>query len=133
MQEIRMRTIELLTADVVFNEKQPHAQSLHTNQEARALRFAFLPEQSIRAHKASHSPIHLIILKGKGVFAGKDGLERECGPGMMVVFDAGETHTVRALEEELVFVSIYNGVPTTYESEHRRMLQEEDMMNHPHD
>ncbi len=44
-----MRTIELL-AGVEFNEKRPQAQSLHSNQEARSLRFAFLPGQSIKTH-----------------------------------------------------------------------------------
>ena len=126
-----MRTIELLTG-VEFNEKRPHAQSLHSNQEARALRFAFLPGQSIRAHEAPHSPVHLIILKGQGVFAGKDGVEQECGPGMMVVCDAGEIHTVRALDEELVYISVYLGVATTYESEHRKMVEAEEM-HHAHD
>ena len=126
-----MRTIELL-AGVEFKEKQPHAQSLHSNKEARALRFAFLPGQRIRAHDAPSSPVHLIVLQGKGVFSGRDGVERECGPGMMVVFDAGEIHTVRALDEDLVYVAIYNGVPPKYESEHRRMVEAEEM-NHPHD
>ncbi|GMQ78766.1 MAG: hypothetical protein BMS9Abin02_1301 [Anaerolineae bacterium] len=126
-----MRTIELL-AGVKFNEKQPHAQSLHSNKDARALRFAFLPGQSIKAHDAPHSPVHLMILQGKGVFTSQDGVERECGPGMMIIFDAGETHTVRALEEDLVYVSIYNGVPTTSESEHRKMVEAEEL-DHPHD
>ncbi len=74
----------------------------------------------------------MIILQGKGVFTGRDGVEQECGPGMMVVFDAGETHAVRALDEDLVYVSIYNGVPTTYESEHRKMAEAEETI-HPHD
>ena len=120
-----MKTIELLTG-VTFNEKRPHTQSLHSNKEARALRFAFLPGQSIKAHDAPSSPIHLIVLQGKGVFIAENGVERECGPGMMVVFDAGETHSVRALDEDLVYVSIYNGVPTSYESEHRKMVETEE-------
>lgn len=126
-----MKTVALL-ANVEFNEKRPRAQSLHSNKEARALRFAFLPGQSIKSHDAPHSPVHLIILQGKGIFIGGDGVERECAPGMLVVFDAGETHTVRALDEDLVYVSIYNGVPTSYESEHRKMVETEEM-NHPHD
>jgi len=126
-----MRTIELL-AGVEFNEKRPQAQSLHSNQEARALRFAFLPGQRIKTHDVPHSPVHLFIIQGKGVFTGQDGVEQECGPGMMVVFDAAETHTVRTLDEDLVYVSIYNGVPTTYESEHRKMVEVEEI-NHTHD
>ncbi|MDX1416978.1 MAG: hypothetical protein R3293_22430 [Candidatus Promineifilaceae bacterium] len=126
-----MRTFDLMSG-IEFKERQPHAQSLHSNEDARALRFAFLPGQSIRAHQSPHSPIHLVVLKGQGMFAGEDGLERQCGPGMMVAFEAAEMHTVRALDEELVFISIFNGVPTTYESEHRQMVEAEDE-NHAHD
>jgi len=125
-----MRTFELMRG-IEFNESQPHAQSLHSNKDARSLRFAFLPGQSIRAHQSPHSPIHLVILKGQGMFAGGDGAERQCGPGMMVAIEAGEMHTIRALDEELVFISIFNGVPTPYESEHRKMVEKE-TEGHPH-
>ncbi len=126
-----MKTIELLS-DVEFNEKQPHVQSLHSNREARALRFAFLPEQQIKRHDAPYSPVHVIVLQGKGVFAGEDGIEQVCGTGMMLIFNIGEPHTVRALDEDLVYVAIYNGVSTTYDSEHRKMVETEEV-NHTHD
>ncbi len=121
-----MRTFDLF-AGVEFNERNAHAESLHSNEEERALRFALLSEQEIKAHEAPHSPVHLIIIQGRGMFTGVDGVERECGEGMMVVFDAGETHSVRALDEKLVFIAILKENPAShlYDSEHRRMLEAE--------
>lgn len=119
-----MRTFNLYK-DIEFNERKAHAQSLHSNEEGRALRFALLPEQEIKDHEATHSPVHLVVLQGKGMFTGADGVERECEAGMMVVFDAGETHSVRALDDKLVYIAIYKENPAShlYESEHRQMLE----------
>lgn len=119
-----MRTFNLLT-DIKFNERNAHAESLHSNEEGRVLRFAFLPEQRLEAHTSPHSPVHLVVLQGRGNFAGADGVEHECSPGMMVAFDAGEGHTVRALDERLVYVAIYKENPAThlYTSEHRQMVE----------
>lgn len=127
-----MRTIELLE-DITFSERTAHAESLHSNEEGRVLRFAFLPEQEIATHEATHSPVHLVILQGRGVFTGADGVERECSEGMMVVFDSGEKHAVRALDEKLVYVAIYKESQPglKYESPHRQMLEAQSQQ-HPH-
>lgn len=96
-------------------------------ENGRALRFAFLPGQEIKVHEAPHSPVHLVVLQGRGLFAGADGVERECSQGMLVAFDAGETHSIRALDENLVFIAIFKENPAShlYDSEHRRMLEAE--------
>jgi hypothetical protein len=47
------------------------------------------------------------------MFAGSDGKQQRFGPNSLLVFDPGEHHTVRALDEELVFVSFLHGVPGT--------------------
>jgi len=125
-----MRTIELLK-DIEFDQRNPHAQLLHGNEEGRVLRFAFLPGQTLDPHQAPSSPIHLVILKGKGAFAGGDGVERICSEGMMVAFDAGESHSVRALDEELVFISVYKEAPGPHESEYRKQV-EAAREQHPH-
>lgn len=119
-----MRTIELLE-DITFNKRNAHAESLHSNEEGRALRFAFLPRQEIATHEAPHSPIHLVIVQGRGIFTGADGIERKCSEGMMVVFDSGEEHAVRALDEKLVYVAIYKESQPglKYESAHRQMVE----------
>jgi len=125
-----VRTFDLFEG-IKFNERNAHAESLHSNEEGRALRFAFLPGQRIELYESPHSPVHLIILQGRGMFTGADGVERECSKDMMVAFDAGETHTVRALDEKLVYIAIYKEVPTSYESEHRKMLEAQPQ-HHPH-
>lgn len=119
-----MRTIELVQ-NVTFNERNAHAESLHSNEEGRALRFALLPEQEIATHEAPSSPVHLVILRGRGLFTGADGVERECSQGMMVVFDSGEKHSVRALDEKLVYVAIYKESTSAlkYQSPHREMIE----------
>jgi quercetin dioxygenase-like cupin family protein len=128
-----MRTFELLK-DISYSEKNPHAESLHSNEEGRALRFAFLPGQILHAHDAPNSPVHIIILQGRGMFTDEDGIERECSDGMMVAFDAGESHSVRALDEKLVYMAIYKENPAThqYESEHRKMMEAQPQ-HHSHD
>jgi quercetin dioxygenase-like cupin family protein len=127
-----MRTFDLFEG-IEFNERNAHAESLHSNEEGRALRFAFLPGQRIEPHESPHSPVHLIILQGRGMFAGADGVERECSEGMMIAFDSEEPHTVRALDEKLVYVAIYKENPATHmhESEHRQMLEKQSQ-HHDH-
>jgi 6-phosphogluconate dehydrogenase len=67
-----MRTCDLFEG-TEFNERNAHAESLNSNEEGRALCFAFLPGQRIEPHESPHSPVHLIILQGRGMFAGADG------------------------------------------------------------
>lgn len=120
-----MKTVDLLEG-LEFDEKHAHAQPLHVDREGRALRFTLRPGQSIKPHSAPHSPIHLVVLKGTGLFSGQDNREHKCAANTMVIFDPGEIHTVQALEEELVFVSIYKEAPHPSESPHRRMLLDEE-------
>ncbi len=117
-----MRTIELMKG-IEFNDNNPQAQLLHGNEEGRVFRFAFLPGQGLEPHRAPSSPIHMIVIQGKGAFAGEDGVERICSEGMMVSFDAGETHSVRALDEILVFISVYKEAPSSHNSEYRKQVE----------
>lgn len=119
-----MKTFRLLD-DVKFSEKNVRAESLGSNEEARALRFAFLPGQEIEAHESPHSPVHILILQGRGHFAGADGAGKECSEGMMVSFDADETHRVRAADDEkLVYIAIYKENPAAeiYAREHHQKV-----------
>ncbi len=98
-----------LLEDLKFGDKDAHAESLHYDTEGRAIRFTLKPGQSIREHRVPSSPFLVVVLKGIGAFAGADGVERTCGPDTLLVFDPGENHTVRALEE-LVFIGILHGI-----------------------
>jgi quercetin dioxygenase-like cupin family protein len=66
--------------------------------------------QSIREHNAPSSPFYVVVLSGQGVFAGADEVEQTLGPNALLVFEPGEDHIVRALED-LVFVGFLHGAP----------------------
>ncbi len=104
-----MKTISLLE-NLKFGTKDPHAEVVHSDLQGRAIRFMLKPGQSIREHNAPSSPFFVVVLQGKGTFAGGDGVEHTCGPNTLLVFDPGENHTIHALEE-LVFVGVLHGAP----------------------
>jgi len=104
-----MKTLPLLT-ELSFDEKRPHAEPLLFDNSGRVLRFSLKPGQCVREHCAPHSPVHIVVLVGKGMFAGEDGHEHLLGVGELVVFEAGELHRVRALDEDLVFVAFLHKV-----------------------
>ncbi len=104
-----MKTTQLLE-NLKFGTKDPHAEVVHSDAKGRAIRFMMKPGQSIREHNAPSSPFFVVVLKGKGTFAGGDGVEHTCGPNTLLVFDPGENHAINALEE-LVFVGILHGAP----------------------
>jgi quercetin dioxygenase-like cupin family protein len=104
-----MKLVNLLD-NLKFGNKDAHAEPVHSERDGRAIVFTLKPGQSIREHNAPSSPFFVAVLKGKGVFAGGDGVEQTCGPNTLLVFDAGEQHTIRAVEE-LVFVGFLHGAP----------------------
>jgi quercetin dioxygenase-like cupin family protein len=100
-----------LLKDVEFHEKNPNAEPLYVSEEARVLRFALRPGQVVRDHNAPHSPVVVTVLKGWGLFAGGDGVEREFGPNDLLIFQAGEDHSIRALNEDLIFAVFLREAP----------------------
>ena len=99
-----------LLENLEFGSNDPHAEPLHADRQGRAILFTLKPGQSIREHNAPSPPFFVAVLKGKGVFAGGDGVEHTCGPNTLLVFDAGEQHAIRAVED-LVFVGFLHGAP----------------------
>lgn len=104
-----MKSKQLLE-ELEFHEPVPFAQPLLVDQNSRILRWMLKPGQKIEEHRVPDSPFYVIVLQGRGMFAGNDGQEREYGPHSLLIFEPGELHTVRALDEELVFVSFMQGV-----------------------
>lgn len=104
-----MKTINLLE-NWKFNPKGPQAEPLYVDKEGRAILFTLEPGQTIREHNAPSSPFYVVILSGRGVFAGGDGREETVGSNTLLVFDTAEQHTIRALDE-LVFVGFLHGAP----------------------
>lgn len=99
-----------LLENLKFGDKDAHAEPLHVDTDGRVILFTLKPEQSIREHNAPSSPFYAVVLKGKGVFTGGDGVEHVCEPNTLLVFDAGEQHAIRAIEE-LTFIGFLHGAP----------------------
>jgi quercetin dioxygenase-like cupin family protein len=93
-----------------FSDKGPHAEPLHVDRNGRAILFTLLPDQTIRAHNVPSSPFFVMILEGQGIFTGGNGVERVVGPNTLLVFEPGEQHAVRAVNN-LVFVGFLHGAP----------------------
>ncbi|HET6594115.1 MAG TPA: hypothetical protein VFG81_00730 [Anaerolineales bacterium] len=104
-----MKAIDL-SENWQFDPKGPHAAPLHVDKNGRAILFTLGPQQTIREHNVPSSPFFVVILAGRGYFAGADGLEREVGANTLLVFEPGEEHTVRALDN-LVFIGFLHGAP----------------------
>ena len=105
-----MKTFALFE-NVVFNDANPNAEPLHVDRNGRILRFALKPGQVVREHNAPNSPVNIVVLQGHGLFAGGDGQEQEFGPHAMILFDPGENHAIRALDEPLIFIAILHEAP----------------------
>lgn len=105
-----MKTFQLLE-NIEFHDKNPYAQPLQVKEDGRVLRFALKPGQVVREHSAPHSPVYLVVLKGHGLFAGADGVELEFSSNTLLTFEPGEQHTIRALDEELVFLALLHEAP----------------------
>lgn len=99
-----------LTEETEYHEQNPYAKPLHVDKNGRVLLFACKPDQIIREHNAPSSPFYVVILKGQGAFAGRDGKEQTFGPGTLLIFEPGENHSIRALDE-LVFIGFLHGAP----------------------
>lgn len=105
-----MKTFPLLQA-TQFSETRPSSEALLGDSHHRILRFCLKPGQTIPEHSSPHSTVVLVVLTGTGVFNGGDGQEVTLAAHDMAVFEPGESHGIRALDQELVFVAILQGVP----------------------
>jgi quercetin dioxygenase-like cupin family protein len=103
-----MKTTNLLEG-VRFSEDDAHAEPLYVDKSGRAIRFSLKPGQTIKEHHASNSPFYVVVVKGQGMFAGGDGKETRCISNVLLIFDPNENHTIRALDEELIFVGFLHG------------------------
>src|SRR5688572_25018789 len=99
-----MKSHQLLE-NLEFHDQVPFAQPILVDQNSRILRWMLKPGQQIAEHKVPDSPFYVIVLKGRGIFAGNDAQEQEYGPHSLLIFEHGELHSVRALDEDLIFVS----------------------------
>jgi quercetin dioxygenase-like cupin family protein len=99
-----MKSLALLD-DLVFRDDNPKAQPILVDAHARILRFTLRPGQKIKEHQSPNSPLYLVVLEGKGIFAGSDGKHVEFGPNSLLIFDQAENHSIEALDNDLVFIA----------------------------
>ncbi len=104
-----MKSSQLL-ANLTFRDTAPVAQPLLVDQHTRILRWMLKPGQVIEQHHVPDLPFYVLVISGRGVFTGAEGREEEFGPASLLIFEPNETHSVRALDEELVFVSFMKSV-----------------------
>jgi quercetin dioxygenase-like cupin family protein len=102
-----------LLENLEYHENNPYSQPVYVARDGRILRFTLRPGQEVKEHEAPHSPVYIVVLQGHGVFAGGDSKEATFGPNDLLIFEAGEPHSIRALAEELVFVVFLHGAPDT--------------------
>ena len=100
-----------LMEGIKFNESHPIAQSIHADKNGRLLQFALKPGQELKEHSSPSSPVYLLVLKGEGVFKGENDSQATAGPGSILIYDIGEKHSVKAGDNELVFVASLHGSP----------------------
>ncbi len=115
-----MKVIALLK-NIEFHDKDPNAEPLFVSDEARVIRFALRPGQIVREHNAPHSPVVVTVLKGRGMFAGGDGVEQEFGPNDLLIFSSGENHSIRALSEDLIFTVFLREAPDAKSTAYHRV------------
>jgi quercetin dioxygenase-like cupin family protein len=105
-----MKTIQLLE-ELEFGEERPIAKPIHVDENGRLLRFTLRPGQSVKEHSAPSSPVYIVVLKGNGLFSGEDEKEYLFGANSLLIFKPQEKHTIRALDDELVFIALLHGAP----------------------
>lgn len=103
-----MKTVQLLE-NLEFHDKDPYAQPLHVAKTGRILRFTLKPGQEVVEHSAPDSPVYLVVLQGQGYFTGGERKEAQFGPNSLLIFEPGEEHSIRAEDEELVFIAFLHG------------------------
>ena len=103
-----MRAMNLMQ-DLEFHSPNPYAQPLFADKVGRVLRFTLKPGQSVTEHYVPDSPFYVVVLKGEGMFMGRDDKEKRLGPNQLLIFDPGEKHSIQAIDTELVFVGFLHG------------------------
>ena len=83
-----------------FNPSKPAMALIHDSDDARVVVFRIAPGQAVERH-VTRSSVVMQVLSGSGTVSGADE-ERQVGPGMMLTFVPGESHGMRAVDEELV-------------------------------
>lgn len=102
-----------LLEQLQFHDPDPFAEPLLVDNDVRILRWTLKPGQSVREHSVPNSPLYVVLLQGRGMFASNGEAEQEFGPNSLLIFEPNESHSLRALDEPLIFVAFLQAVTTT--------------------
>jgi quercetin dioxygenase-like cupin family protein len=83
---------------------RPATRVLHDEPNLRVIAFHLLPGQTVPPHRNA-STVLVQVVAGSGRFTGEDG-ETTLLAGESAVYRPGETHSITALDEPLVFHAV---------------------------
>jgi quercetin dioxygenase-like cupin family protein len=83
---------------------RPATRVLHDEPNLRVIAFHLLPGHVVPPHRNA-STVLVQVITGRGRFAGEDA-EVTLGAGEAAVYRPGETHSIEALDEPLVFHAV---------------------------
>ena len=105
-----MQSFRLLDAAEFRDVGAGSAKALYADDASRTLLFALSKGQSIKEHHAN-TPLHIVVLAGRGLFKAGDGTEVRAEPNTLLILAPGEEISATAPDEELIFVAILHGAP----------------------
>lgn len=79
-----------------------NATAIHKSKYGRVMVFALRDGQALPEHKAP-APVNVVVIQGRGVFAGGEGVEVKAAAPALLTMRPGENHSVRADGGDLVF------------------------------
>jgi quercetin dioxygenase-like cupin family protein len=83
---------------------RPSTRVLHDEPNLRVIAFHLQPGQTVPPHR-NNSTVMVHVITGSGRFTGEDG-EATLRAGESAVYRPGETHSITALDEPLVFHAV---------------------------
>ena len=83
---------------------RPSTRVLHDEPNLRVIAFHLLPGQTVPPHRST-STVLVQVIAGQGRFTGEDA-EATLHQGESAVYLPGETHSITALDEPLVFHAV---------------------------
>jgi quercetin dioxygenase-like cupin family protein len=98
----------LETTEFSDGAEHGHAVALHPSKSSRTLLFALRHGQTIKRHHVC-SPMHIIVLRGRGEFVIGGGTEVHASESSLLVLDPEESIEGRAIGGDLVFLEVLHG------------------------
>jgi quercetin dioxygenase-like cupin family protein len=99
-----MKSLDLLK-DLIFHDDNPNAQPILVDAHSRIIRFTLKSGQKIKEHRSPNSPLYIVVIEGKGIFTGRDGEGSEFGPNSLLIFEQAESHSIEAVDNDLIFIA----------------------------